>query len=178
MVFGEYFKNKIDNAPKNGISSQSITQQSVVYYQPNKQESLRKKSIPPFAHLDKGFYVVPTQGVEAIKIASHIPGVKAEGNFENESVKQKFLTETRKFLQVYLPEMKDAKVIDSKVRYYDMTPDSNFILDHLNENIVVGAGFSGHAFKFAPLVGEILSDLILNKISQQDISRFQLKRFS
>eukprot|EP00850_Spirogloea_muscicola_P006195 SM000029S10490 [mRNA] locus=s29:444354:447365:+ [translate_table: standard] len=51
---------------------------------------------------------------------------------------------------------------------YSMTPDQDFILDFLpspsdgappSTCIVVGAGFSGHGFKFGPLVGRVLADL-------------------
>ena len=39
-----------------------------------------------------------------------------------------------------------------------MTPDSHFILD---EHPTLGAGFSGHGFKMAPVTGEILARLLL-----------------
>ena len=44
---------------------------------------------------------------------------------------------------------------------YTMTPDEHFILDfHPDDHrIVVGCGFSGHGFKFAPVVGEVLAKL-------------------
>jgi sarcosine oxidase len=42
---------------------------------------------------------------------------------------------------------------------YTTSPDSNFVLDRVGP-IVVGAGFSGHGFKFTPSVGRILADLV------------------
>ena len=44
---------------------------------------------------------------------------------------------------------------------YTTTPDSDFVLDRVGP-IVVGAGFSGHGFKFTPAVGRILADLALS----------------
>jgi sarcosine oxidase len=41
---------------------------------------------------------------------------------------------------------------------YDNSPDRDFVLDRVG-NVVVGAGTSGHGFKFAPLLGEMLADL-------------------
>jgi sarcosine oxidase len=41
---------------------------------------------------------------------------------------------------------------------YTTTPDSNFVLDRFGP-IVIGAGFSGHGFKFTPAIGRMLADL-------------------
>ena len=48
---------------------------------------------------------------------------------------------------------------------YTMTPDEHFVIGHLpgSDGIVaVAAGFSGHGFKFGPVVGEILADLAVD----------------
>ncbi|TBN56016.1 FAD-dependent oxidoreductase [Glaciihabitans arcticus] len=42
---------------------------------------------------------------------------------------------------------------------YTTTPDSNFVLDRIGP-LVIGAGFSGHGFKFTPAVGRVLADLV------------------
>jgi sarcosine oxidase len=41
---------------------------------------------------------------------------------------------------------------------YTTTPDEDFILDRIGP-VVIGAGFSGHGFKFTPVIGRILADL-------------------
>jgi glycine/D-amino acid oxidase-like deaminating enzyme len=49
-----------------------------------------------------------------------------------------------------------------KVCMYTNTPDENFIIDYLpgyEKDVIVATGFSGHGFKFASAVGEIISDL-------------------
>ena len=58
-----------------------------------------------------------------------------------------------------------------------MTADEDFIIDKLNENTIIGAGFSGHGFKFAPLIGKILADLVLKGSTEHDIDCFKLDRF-
>ena len=60
-----------------------------------------------------------------------------------------------------------------------MTADENFIIDRHPEhdNIIVAAGFSGHGFKFASVIGEILSDLAVHGETEHDISLFSLSRF-
>jgi sarcosine oxidase len=58
---------------------------------------------------------------------------------------------------------------------YDNTADSDFVLDRVG-NVVVGCGTSGHAFKFGPLLGELLADLAENRRPAVDLSRFSLRR--
>jgi N-methyl-L-tryptophan oxidase len=41
---------------------------------------------------------------------------------------------------------------------YTMTPDHHFVIDQHPEhsNVLLAAGFSGHGFKFASVIGEVL----------------------
>ena len=61
---------------------------------------------------------------------------------------------------------------------YTITPDFNFILDiHPEyENVIIGAGFSGHGFKFAPVIGEILADLAVDGSTNHPIEFLQVNR--
>ncbi|CAJ1065934.1 peroxisomal sarcosine oxidase [Xyrichtys novacula] len=62
---------------------------------------------------------------------------------------------------------------------YTLTPDRNFVLDHhpAYSNIVIGAGFSGHGFKFGPIIGKLLSELSLGEVPSYDLSPFKIRRF-
>ena len=55
----------------------------------------------------------------------------------------------------------DAELVDVDVCPYDNTADEHFIVERI-DGIVVGAGTSGHAFKFGPLLGEQLAQLVLD----------------
>lgn len=63
--------------------------------------------------------------------------------------------------------------------YYTMNDNENFILDSHpdNENVIFGGGFSGHGFKFAPLIGKILSELVLDGKTQYNIRKFAFGKF-
>ncbi|CAK8695646.1 unnamed protein product [Clavelina lepadiformis] len=63
--------------------------------------------------------------------------------------------------------------------FFSMTPDEDFILDKHPKysNIIIGAGFSGHGFKMAPVIGQILGDLALKKKSKYSLEPFSLSRF-
>ncbi|KAK5869083.1 hypothetical protein PBY51_010043 [Eleginops maclovinus] len=71
----------------------------------------------------------------------------------------------------------DPAVVESCM--YTMTPDSHFVLDchPAHSNIVFGAGFSGHGFKFGPIIGKLLCELSLGEVPSYDLSPFRIRRF-
>jgi sarcosine oxidase len=66
-----------------------------------------------------------------------------------------------------------------KTCLFELSPDEHFLIDRHPEaeRAVVGAGFSGHGFKFCSVVGEILADLALDGSTSRDIGLFRLDRF-
>ena len=87
-------------------------------------------------------------------------------------------TGLRDCLSRYLPKaMGPALAI--KTCIYTMTPDEDFIIDHMPgiPDIVIASPCSGHGFKFASVMGEILSDLALGLTPDFDLSPFRIDRF-
>jgi sarcosine oxidase len=68
---------------------------------------------------------------------------------------------------------------EAKPCMYSLTPDSHFVVDRhpAHANVVLCGGFSGHGFKFAPVIGEIAADLALEGGSRHQIDFLSLKRF-
>lgn len=62
---------------------------------------------------------------------------------------------------------------------YSLTPDGHFVVDRhpRHARLILCGGFSGHGFKFAPVMGEIVADLALQGASRQDIGFLSLRRF-
>lgn len=76
----------------------------------------------------------------------------------------------------FLPGLEGPR--SSAVCMYPMSADGDFIVDRLNERVVVGAGLSGHGFKFAPALGEALAALALERPVPIDLSFLSLERFA
>jgi len=70
-------------------------------------------------------------------------------------------------------------LIAAQTCLYTMTADGDFLIDRLPgaPNIIIASPCSGHGFKFAPVIGEILADLATMGTTGHDISRFRLARF-
>lgn len=72
-----------------------------------------------------------------------------------------------------------AKVTGAKPCMYSLTPDHHFIVDRhpAHPRLILCGGFSGHGFKFAPVIGEIATDLALDGGSRHEIEFLSLRRF-
>jgi sarcosine oxidase len=74
----------------------------------------------------------------------------------------------------------NGPMVAAKTCLYTMTPDGDFIIDRLPgaPNVIIASPCSGHGFKFAPVIGDILADLATKGATAHDISRFRLGRFA
>ena len=63
---------------------------------------------------------------------------------------------------------------------YSLTPDGHFIIDRHpgHPRLVLCGGFSGHGFKFAPVIGEVAAGLALDGGTSHDIDFLSLRRFA
>ena len=80
-------------------------------------------------------------------------------------------------LERFVPPLSD-RPITSDTCMYTLTPDNDFIVGALPENQnVLGVALAGHGFKFAPILGRILYDLIQGIAPAIDIDCFSPRRF-
>lgn len=130
--------------------------------------------LPVFAYLDIGIYGHPMilGKTKYLKIGYFKPA--------------KFLSQTvknpRDFIKNCLANPKKLTPVanaPTEQCLYDMTPDGDFIVGRLFKNapIFIAGGFGGTGYKFAPLIGEILTQLIRGQKPKWDISKFTPARF-
>ncbi len=95
---------------------------------------------------------------EGVKAGWHAVGPVIDPDartFEPEPVQ---LAALQRYAREWLPGV-DADAMTAISCTYTSTSDTDFLLDRVGP-VVVGAGFSGHGFKFVPTVGRILADLV------------------
>ncbi|KAM7088640.1 peroxisomal sarcosine oxidase [Ciconia maguari] len=82
------------------------------------------------------------------------------------------------FISSYLPGLEPWPAVVETCLYTN-TPDEDFILDRHPKfsNIIIGAGFSGHGFKLAPVVGKLLCELSLGEEPSHSTAPFTITRF-
>jgi sarcosine oxidase len=124
-------------------------------------------------------YGVPPHAGAGIKVAKH--------HHRNEEVDPDDYDRTisaadekliRLALEDHLPAA-NGRLLAATTCLYTMTPDGDFLIDALPDarNVIVGSPCSGHGFKFAPVIGEILADLATTGVTRHDIARFAFDRF-
>ncbi|WP_255170612.1 N-methyl-L-tryptophan oxidase [Natrononativus amylolyticus] len=125
------------------------------------------------------FYGFPVYGVPGFKFGKYHHREEAvdpetmnrEPTREDERV-------LREFAERYFPTG-TGPTMRLKTCLFTNTPDEHFVVDTLPDRprVVVGAGFSGHGFKFASAMGEVLADLALEGETDHEIGMFACDRF-
>jgi sarcosine oxidase len=151
------------------------------WFQPTDREQFAPERFPVFvAEVPEGhYYGFPVCEVPGFKIGKyHHQGetgspiqVSREPTQEDEDL-------LRQFTERYVPAGA-GPTMRLLTCMFTNTPDEDFVLDTHpdHDNVVVGAGFSGHGFKFASVVGEILADLALDCDTDYSTDIFELSRF-
>jgi sarcosine oxidase len=73
-----------------------------------------------------------------------------------------------------------SEFLRAKTCMYTNTPDEHFVLTTHPEftQVTVACGFSGHGFKFVPVIGEIITDLVATGTSTHPIDLFDPARLA
>jgi sarcosine oxidase len=124
------------------------------------------------------YYGIPAVGGMGLKCARHYgePELPSPDGV-NWTVEPGEEADVRAFLAKHLPAA-DRSLTHAEVCMYTLTPDRHFVIDThpLFPQVSVACGFSGHGFKFAPTVGEILADLSLQGHTEHPIELFRANR--
>jgi glycine/D-amino acid oxidase-like deaminating enzyme len=143
---------------------------------PEKRAMFMPDRLPVFAYLDVGIYGHPM-------LEGKTPGVKI-GYYNPPDVRSQVssITSVQRFVEECMPELNDARVVDVEGAdqcSYDLVADDDFILGPIPglPGGAVGTGWRGTGYKFAPLIGRTLMELVFENSTVEDISRFAPQRF-
>jgi sarcosine oxidase len=149
---------------------------------PTENPDFATERCPVFAmELDDGFfYGFPSVDAGRIKVAEHTGReCVAEADALGRTLHESDVERVRAFVANHLKGV-GAEPIAHSACMYTMTPDEHFILDRhpRHANVAIAAGFSGHGFKFAPLVGSVLADLLVDGATNEPIEFLSIGRFA
>ena len=107
-----------------------------------------------------GFPAHPESGV--VKIARHGAGRPMHPESPARTVTEDETRQLREFLAATFPLLKDAPVVYTRICLYCDSSDGHFriVRDPDHPAAVVASGDSGHAFKFAPVLGQLIADVV------------------
>jgi sarcosine oxidase len=151
------------------------------WFQPTAPGQFAPERFPVFvADVEEGhFYGFPTHEVPGFKVGKfdHGGATGAPGDIDREPDREDEQA-LRAFTERYFPTAAGPTMQLSTCMFTN-TPDGDFLVDvHPDhQNVVAGAGFCGHGFKFASVVGEILADLALDGETPHPIEPLRIGRF-
>ena len=118
------------------------------------------------------FYGFPNFG-SGVKVAFHHGGEITTVDALQREVEHSELEDIRCALRRFLPAA-DGRLRATTVCMYTNTPDEHFWIDRdpSNPQVLIVSACSGHGFKFSPVIGEILADLVQAKQPHFDLSLF------
>jgi sarcosine oxidase len=159
----------------------NVMRQTLHWFHSADDSQFRRDRFPIYlAEVPEGiFYGLPAIDSNGHKVARHygapeLPDVSAI----DRTVTPEDQVAVRGFLNRYLPAVNGPQT-RAEVCIYTLTPDRHFLLDVHPEfpQVAIAAGFSGHGFKFASVVGEIMADLVEDGETRLPIDMFRLRRF-
>jgi sarcosine oxidase len=155
----------------------TITQEQVTYFNPSSLERFSPERFPVWIWMDDPcYYGFPVYGETAVKTGQDVGGKEVTAETRSFDPDPDALARVVNFMEKYLPEASKS-ILYTKTCLYTLTPDRDFVIDSIPEasncHVAIGAG---HAFKFACVIGKILSELAIDGKTSSDLSHFQMTR--
>ncbi|HUP54655.1 MAG TPA: N-methyl-L-tryptophan oxidase [Methylomirabilota bacterium] len=125
------------------------------------------------------FYGVPHDPELGLKVSHHHSGELVDPDAFDRDVRAADVRRIRAFMRARMPAG-DGPLSSSTVCLYTNTPDDAFVVDRhpAAPGVAFSSACSGHGFKFAPLIGEILADLVTDGVTTWPIGPFRTDRFA
>jgi len=151
------------------------------WFAPNDRDAVSPKRLPIWCCERAGarmFYGFPDFGRGA-KIAHHGSGVDADPDALDRTVGDDEIAHARAALASFVPAA-NGVFVRAAVCTYSNTPDEHFVIGaHPREpRVVLAGGFSGHGYKFTPVVGEIVAALLAGDDPGFPLALFAPDRFA
>jgi sarcosine oxidase len=172
-----------------GLQSKlTITRQMIAWVNPKNWKPFELGHFPCWIIADDakpgayyGFPIFPVGklgGPVGLKLAHHFQGAITDPDTISRIPTEEDEANLVYALNKFFPEGYSSTLV-MKTCMYTNTPDENFILDFLPgyDDVVIATGFSGHGFKFASVVGEIMSNLALKGRTSLPIGFLNAKRY-
>jgi sarcosine oxidase len=164
-----------------------VTRQPIVWVspEPDAVESHRLGPLPVWLvdrHDGTAVYGIPhddrLEGPVGMKIAIHGGGEAMDPETQSRTATSGEVDVAVEATRGVLPRSV-ARVEAASICLYTYSPDGHFVIDHADGHgrIAVACGFSGHGFKFAPVVGEVLADLALRGATALPVGFLAASRF-
>ena len=152
-----------------------------VHFEPRDPARFAPERCPVFGwDVPEGdFYGFPALPGEGLKLGKNVTGQECTARTIRREVDAAEVEDFRAMLDRYMPGAA-GRALRTLTCMYTNTPDHHFVIDRHPERqqVAIACGCSGHAFKFASVIGEIMADLLLDGATRHPIGLFSATRFT
>lgn len=157
------------------------TRQTIAWFETSASHAFAPGTFPVFVlTADEGvFYGFPEHGQPGMKLGGpHGGRDPIDPDDPDRTPSPAHLAALRACVRRYIPGA-DGRLLNASGCIYTVTPDEHFIIDRLPDAfpVIVASPCSGHGYKFASVIGEILADLACDGTSAHDLAMFGASRF-
>jgi sarcosine oxidase len=155
----------------------TVTQEQVTYFATPHLADFQPDRFPIWIWMDDPcFYGFPAFGEAGIKAGQDAGGQEVTADTRSFEPDQAALHRVKEFLARHLPTAL-GPILYTRTCLYTLTPDRDFVLDevpgHPEALLAIGGG---HGFKFASLIGRILSELAIDGETRHNLETFRMDR--
>ena len=153
-----------------------LTGHAVFHLRPRDPELFAAPHFPVFtADIARtGYYGFPLTPDGVVKVGNHGPGRPIDPDAPR-AVTARDEDKLREFLADSLPALQDAPIVHRRLCLYCDTSDGDFWIggDPVRRGVTVAGGGSGHAFKFAPVLGPLIADAVEGRANPLLLGKFR-----
>lgn len=159
----------------------SVERQVLAWFPVRNVGEFQPSRFPVFIHgigANHMCYGFPSLDSATIKLAVHHEGDATTADTVDRAVHERDILPLRALIERYLVGV-GSRAVRSHVCMYTNTPDSHFLIGSPKDRpwMTVLGGFSGHGFKFAPVIGDAAADLSTTGKTDDAFQLFSLDRF-
>ncbi|KAJ3575067.1 hypothetical protein NP233_g1353 [Leucocoprinus birnbaumii] len=168
------------------------TGQCVAMIQLTEEEAERYQDIPVVLNFSTGFYAFPPTAKNVFKIAVHAPGFThftpnsristprtiTTDPDNGSAIPKHILQGLRNGLREVFPDLAKKPFSATRLCWYNDSPDGDWIISKhpALQNLILATGGSGHAYKFLPVIGRLVADLIEGSLEPNLVEKFAVNR--
>jgi glycine/D-amino acid oxidase-like deaminating enzyme len=156
-----------------------ISQHKVLTLGPEERYDASLPVVKDLSTENKMYFRPTTGGAALVGTGDHGDPVDAPG-IEDQPIDMEFVSHQGRQMAHRMPSFAEASLYGSLTGPYDITPDWNPVLGPVSglDGLFLAYGFSGHGFKLAPALGEVLAQAALGLETDVDLAPYRLERFA
>lgn len=169
------------------------TGQCIAMLQLSEQEAKRYRNCPTILDLSSGFYIFPPNEGNVVKFATHSAGYthtdEANGTISTPhtvtsdpvrglSIPKSVVRDLRVHLKNVYPDLAEKPFCGTRLCWYNDSPDGDWVIGKhpSDDSIILATAGSGHAYKFLPVIGRLVADLVEDKLDPIFCAKFAVER--